>query len=343
MGTRRHRQYSNERRTRIVLVGLALVLLSGVSRLNCAKNEGGKIESLAISPDGNTIAFSFRKNDKSFIYLADTENGVARRLTKSDAGGELQPSFSPDGKRIAYSYWPQAQAHSTIVIINADGSGQRTWSPPDANYFSPVFSPDNKRIVFSRSGFFGNYSPIARPHPHEWSFYASDLDGSNLRQLTNESFYMASTVSVSPDGNTVAVVTEGLETNRRISIYSLMRSGPPVRTLQPHVPNEADRKDPIFNAPNYGNDGKHIFFMAASNGRHGYDYDIYGLDLETGGIERFTTGNGYATALKVSADGRTAIFLKWRSDWHSTPVESEVYMLDLKTHNLRPLRITGLN
>lgn len=83
--------------------------------------------------------------------------------------------------------------------------------------------------------------------------------------------------------------------------------------------------------------------MAASNGRHGYDYDIYRVDMETGSLERFTTGNGYATALRVSADGKTAVFLKWRSDWHKTPVESYVYLLDLETHDLKQLTITGLN
>jgi hypothetical protein len=47
---------------------------------------------------------------------------------------------------------------------------------------------------------------------------------------------------------------------------------------------------------------------------------------------RLTNGNSYATDLKVSADGRTAVFLRWRFDWHGTPVKSEVYLLDVQTH-----------
>jgi Tol biopolymer transport system component len=64
-------------------------------------------------------------------------------------------------------------------------------------------------------------------------------------------------------------------------------------------------------------DGKSILFMAASDGKHGYDYDVYRLDLGTGTLERLTNGNGYATDLKVSADGNTAVFLKWHSDWRA--------------------------
>jgi hypothetical protein len=69
----------------------------------------------------------------------------------------------------------------------------RAWLPSQGNVrdFSPVFSPDNKTMIFSRSRFYGNYSPIAQPHYHAWDFYAADLDGTNIRQLTNESFYNA--------------------------------------------------------------------------------------------------------------------------------------------------------
>ena len=81
--------------------------------------------------------------------------------------------------------------------------------------------------------------------------------------------------------------------------------------------------------------------MAASDGKHGYDYDVYRVDLGTGSL--LTNGNGYATDLKVSADGNTAVFLKSHSDLRSTPDKSEPYLLDVQTHKLTPLRITGLD
>jgi Tol biopolymer transport system component len=115
-----------------------------------------------------------------------------------------------------------------------------------------------------------------------------------VRELTSESFYMASPASVSPDGKNMVIVKEGIDTNRQIAVYSLDRPGKPTQSLQPHVPKEADHKNPILNFPNYMPDGKGILFMAASNGKHGYDYDVYRVDLGTGSLERFTNGNGYA-------------------------------------------------
>ena len=191
----------------------------------CLGKSPDHIRSVAVSPDGKIIAVDFEKGGASFIYKIAVDTGNATRLTDAKKGNESSPAFSPNGKRIAFSYLPGNGAHSSIVIGNVDGSDLRPWSLSENNNFSPVFSADNKSIVFSRSGFYGSYSPIAQPHPHAWSFYASDLDGTNVRELTNESFYMASPASVSPDGKNMVIVEEGLNTNREIAIYSLDHPG----------------------------------------------------------------------------------------------------------------------
>jgi Tol biopolymer transport system component len=314
--------------------------------LVCPSNgagSSGEISSVAISPDGRVLAVDFKKGGSSFIYRIAVDTGVATRLTDAKDGEESSPVFSPDGKHIAYSYWPADHRRSRIVIVDTDGSNPHQWSPSAASDFSPVFSPDGKILVFSRAGYYGSASPIAQPHPHAWNFYASDLDGTNLRQLTNESFYMASAASIAPDGKKMVVVTEGLDTNRQICIYALDGTSRPTQCFRPHVPKEADHKNPILNYPNFMPDGKNILFMAASNGKHGYDYDIYKLQVETGSLERLTLGNGYATDLKVSADGRTAVFLKYRKNWLGDITTNEVYLLDLQSLKATPVKLSGLD
>jgi Tol biopolymer transport system component len=310
--------------------------------MSTGASSSGRIRSVAVAPDGKLVAFDFVKGSNSFIYKIAVDTGVATRLTDAKDGEEASPAFSPDWKQIAYTYWPPDHRRSRIVIVDLDGSDPHQWSPAAVNDFSPVFSPDGKSIVFSRSEYYGSASPIARAHPQAWNFYRSNLDGTNLRQLTNENFYMASPASISPDGKNMVIVTEGLYRNRQICIYSLDSTGPPTQSLHPHVPKEADHKNPILNYPNFMPDGRSILFMAASNGKHGYDYDVYRIDLDTNSLERLTNGNGYATNLRVSTDGKTAVFLKWRSDRHATPVASEIYVLDIETRKLVPLSVTGL-
>jgi Tol biopolymer transport system component len=301
----------------------------------------GRMESVSVSPDGKTIAVDFMKDKTSHIFLIALATGNATHLINDNKGEESDLSFSPDGKHVAYTYFPPNGERSRIMVGNADGSDLHAWLPSTENVrdFSPVFSPDNKTLIFARSRFYGNYSPIAQPHNHAWDFYAADLDGTNIRQLTNESFYNASRISVSPDGKNMVVMTEDLDTPQKIAIYLLEYADKPARVLRPRVPGH----ERIYNCPNFMPDGKSILFLAATEGWRFYDYDVYRLDLETGAVERLTKKNGYATDLRVFADGKTAAFLKWRSDRHATPVESELYLLDIQSHNVTPVKVSGLN
>lgn len=226
----------------------SLCVLFFLLAIACDGNPSGRISGLAVSPDGRSMVFTYEEGGSAFLYEVSVETGKATRLTNATTGEETSPAFSPDGKQVAYIYWPGKGARSRIVIVDADGSNLRQWSPSAVADLSPVLSPDRKTIVFSRSEFYGRYSPIAQAHPHEWDFYASNLDGTNVRQLTSERFYMVSPASISPDGQSMIVVTEGLESGAHMTIYPVIHPGPP-RTLQPHMPKEVDHKNPIFTYP----------------------------------------------------------------------------------------------
>lgn len=305
-------------------------------------NSFAQINQLAISPDGKSIAITYEKDHRSLIYKVNVSTGIATRLTNSITGNESSPAFSPNGEQIAYSYRQDEKSHSRIVIENVNGSNLHSWSPQEVDDFRPVFSSDNKAIIFGRSGYYGSYSPIAQPYYHEWNFYESELDGTNVRQLTDENFYMVSPISISPDGRNMMMAVQGTEPGQ-IAIYSVEHPSKKIISLRPHVPNEADHKDPIVDFPNYMPDGKSVLFMAASNGKHGYDYDVYQVDIATGALKRFTKGNGFASDLKVSADGKIAAFLKWHSNWRGIPAKSGIYLLDLQTDKSILLEVSGLH
>ncbi|HUH13453.1 MAG TPA: LpqB family beta-propeller domain-containing protein, partial [Longimicrobiales bacterium] len=99
------------------------------------------VQSPSISPDGSTAAFSVLTH----VYTMTLPDGAPRRLTDEDVWA-FKPTWSPDGRWIAYVTWTTEGGH--IWKRRADGGGrpQRLTDTP-AFYTDVVFSPDGTRIV----------------------------------------------------------------------------------------------------------------------------------------------------------------------------------------------------
>ena len=101
------------------------------------------------SPDARRIAFSAVGK----IYVAAREGltiGTPRRLT-SAAGREYYPSFSPDGRWVAYASWSDS-AGGALWKARADGVGQPIRLTGDGAWVtSPRWTPEGDRIIFASS------------------------------------------------------------------------------------------------------------------------------------------------------------------------------------------------
>jgi Tol biopolymer transport system component/DNA-binding winged helix-turn-helix (wHTH) protein len=99
------------------------------------------------SPDGSKFVYQSSKDEKGnyHVFLYTLATGQSVRLTNGNFGS-ADPSFSPDGKQIAFTSFRDGNVD--IYVMNADGSNVRrvTDHPAFDNY--PVFSPDGTQIAF---------------------------------------------------------------------------------------------------------------------------------------------------------------------------------------------------
>jgi imidazolonepropionase-like amidohydrolase/Tol biopolymer transport system component len=79
------------------------------------------------------------------IYVKEG-NGEPRRLLNSNYL-EYSPNFSPDGRRITYVTWSDAEK-GAVWTADADGSNARRITDKPDQYANPAFSPDGRRIAY---------------------------------------------------------------------------------------------------------------------------------------------------------------------------------------------------
>ncbi|MBP7775714.1 MAG: PD40 domain-containing protein [Acidobacteria bacterium] len=131
----------------------------------------GTSMSVAVSPDGRTLAVDLQGS----IWTLPATGGTATRITDvfNDA---RQPSFSPDGKWIAF--FAYRDGGYDLWAIAPDGSQQHklTWGTFDDR--EPVFSHDGTRVAFSsdRGSMLGS----------DYNIWTMDLRSGEFHQVTKD-------------------------------------------------------------------------------------------------------------------------------------------------------------
>jgi Tol biopolymer transport system component len=95
------------------------------------------------SPDGRTIAFLSDRDGAPRIYLMDADGANLRRVT-TQLGEESDPTWSRDGKRLAYV------VDGKVWVRDMTSGRERAITPPGVRELEPSFSPDGHWLAVSR-------------------------------------------------------------------------------------------------------------------------------------------------------------------------------------------------
>jgi Tol biopolymer transport system component len=149
------------------------------------------------SPDGKLIVFekgampkyyfNLKQDILKSLYISQTLTVTKNQIwIKNTESGELKmigtgsyPSFSPDGKEIAfirYDLNKKFKQNGNLWIMSIDGDNPKQLTNSSLGYaIHPSWSPNGDRVIFS----------LEKKNNKQIDLYIIDSDGDNLQQITN--------------------------------------------------------------------------------------------------------------------------------------------------------------
>ena len=272
----------------------AAVLLAVVFSTSGCGHESAKSSSAApLARNGDILFMSLRvRNSHERLYLMPPDGTHQRPITRAP-GNVVAPTWSPDGKWIAYrTAETLKKTCPQLYVMRADGTRARRLTHDGGCYGAPAWSPDGRRLAFARRrGEVGN-DPI-------WTM---NVDGTGLRRLT-QSDESNQDPAWSPDGTMIAFTPIYPS-----AIWLINADGTNEHRLtKPSNEDEGDFQ------PDWSPDGEWIAFSRSDDpteGRGGtrYRHDIYVVRPDGTGLRKLTRHAGANFVPAWSPDGKRIVF-----------------------------------
>lgn len=183
----------------------AIAVVSIAVGVHGCKNEHSRPQgqgdiTISVSPNGKFLVFNGVGQGGRDLYILDIGKGIVSRIAATQEY-EVDPSFSPDGKSIAYAAGAPGDRADHLTIRDLTTGKVQQVTSDDANVSTPSFFPGGKRIVY------------ARDTDYHWGGLAASWNGGGAMMSVNAAggaqtrllpqIACAIAPQVSPDGKTL--------------------------------------------------------------------------------------------------------------------------------------------
>lgn len=268
---------------------LAALLPAGQPAGAAFPGDNGRIYYAATDVGGSPFVHS--------IYAMDPDGGNSQRLTDDPEFNDVVPAVSPDGTLVAFarssndgsdSFWC-AGGLSDIVLMTADGRLLANLTDNPASDDAPAFSPDGSQIAFrsNREG--------------QSDIYVMDIDGTDVRNLTNDQSMRDLFPRWSPDGKWIAFTKADFAFSRA-AVHVMRSDGSHLRRVTPWAMNGGDA--------DWSPDGKELVF-SDNFCDCPYESDVFVVKRNGTKLRQVVDNAGNSVHPRFSPAGDAIAFHEW--------------------------------
>ena len=239
------------------------------------------------------------------------------------------PAWSPDGRSIAFVVWNGPDGPTEVVIMNADGSAQRTLARERSLTHAPVWSPDSRKVALltNPSCTVSVQGACAR----STTIYVHNADGSGKRRLARggsvsrnrqgQPTEAGDGFAWSPDGRRIAFVSNR---DGNFELYVMNADGSGQRRLTRNTTTDLN--------PVWSPDGRTIAFVSTTYADPKGSLrrpQVHVMNADGSGRRTLARGDSPSW----SPDGRKIVFVH-----ESRYLEREIYVMNADGSRQQNLR-----
>ena len=215
------------------------------------------------------IAFISLETPDTEVCIINSDGTNLTNLTKSPQITNRWPTWSPDGKKIAFV----TSVPSQLYLMEADGSNITLLKDGYNSGSRPTWSPNGRKIAFGGVN----------------SIFILDVDTKQEERLFIP-IDQCEDAAWSPDGSRIAFTARVAEDWLNHEIYLVNANGNALRRLTKSAARDS--------APAWSPDGQRIAFFSDRDNKAG----IYVMDTDGGNIQRITEGGENFPSWSPSGD-----------------------------------------
>jgi tricorn protease len=243
----------------------------------------------ALSPDGKTLVYSWRGD----LWSVSSAGGVARPLTLHP-GRDTAPSFSPDGRRLAFL--SDRQTGPQVYLMPAGGGVPEQLTAHSEGFALDGWYPDGSAVLVNADRDYSHYLRSGL------RFFRVPVAGAAGEWPLFDDY--GRTGDLAPDGRRLLYTREGEQWFRK-GYRGTQASQIWLHDAATGKLTQLIAEDSSARSPKWRPDGKGFYFVSGKSG----SFNLWEFDVATGRRTQLTTFENDAVMMPcVSRDGTTIVF-----------------------------------